>query len=174
MITTPKSKNKHRNWLDDLAQRVAINGWMFKWWPVKNCFPQGSALGPKAFFQRSSMCQWHWDQVPPQPVHRWHQAVWPLMCLREGMPSRGPGQTLRVIPCEPPPTPPAVLCPALGAQHRKLMDLWEQGHRRPTKKSHRASGYEHRLREQPMFTMEKRSLRRGLPEAFPYMALGDL
>lgn len=62
----------------------------------------------------------------------------------------------------------------LWGQHRELMDVWGQVQRRPTKNSHRASGYEDRLREQAIFPLEKRSLWRALPEADQYMALGDL
>lgn len=62
---------------------------MFKWQSVTNSFPQGSVLWPKAIFPLSSVSHWQWEQVHPQHVHGWHEAVWPLVCLREGMPTTG-------------------------------------------------------------------------------------
>jgi len=34
-----------RNWLDDLVQRITVNGSMCKWKQVMSGFPQGSILG---------------------------------------------------------------------------------------------------------------------------------
>lgn len=58
-------------------------------------------------------------------------------------------------------------------QHRKLMAMTEQVPRRPTEASHRGSGYGDWLREQALLRLEKKSLWRGLPGAFPNTAVGD-
>lgn len=57
-------------------------------------------------------------------------------------------------------------------QHRKLMAMTEQVPRRPTTASHSGSGYGDRLREQALLRVEKKSLWRGLPGAFPDTAVG--
>lgn len=140
----PCPKSYHQ-WFN--VQVVTTN----KWFPSRVC------TGTKSIFQLSLVCHWHWDQGEPQQVPRWHEAVWPLMRLREGMASRGTWTDFQGGPMGPPPIPPAGLCPALDASTGNSWVCESTSREGPQRKRHRASGHEDGLREQPILTLEKRS-----------------
>ena len=84
-----------------------------------------------------------------------------------GQPGKGCDRALLLCPSEPPST---VLCPGLGPQHIKDVELLEQGQGRATKM---LRGLEHisgeGLRERGLFSLKKRRLQDDLIVAFQYL-----